>query len=783
MNDFFVQIAIINYDKWKINSWGINLSKINTLSVCLIAKNEEDMIEDCIKSVIDIVDEIIVVDTGSKDNTIKICEQYDCNIYQYKWNDDFSAARNYALSKAQSNYILSIDADERCANPHKIKETVNNLSGDIGGCLVQIKSEIVNQSGINEINFNKQIRLFKNDSLIRYKGIIHEQIIDSIENLNLNIIDTDIEFFHLGYNLGKEKINRKRMRNLNLLNSAIENDGDNSYLLLQRAKIFVEFNKYEQAEKDILNTLEYASKNSSTYCQTLNVGSLISLKTSNLNIAEERAKQSLELIPNQTYPYLILGDIYTEKNDFASAYEYYKKIIKIRTHQDIKTQIIGEYSVSMEQISFRLGRCLLNLNLLEEAEKEFKKGIEINPNDSTNIVGLANIAYHKKDYELSLKLLDESSKINPDNKDIQIFLEQVKKKVNINEQTNLQYLNENNRPLLSLSMIVKNESDYLEGCLNSVKDVVDEIVIVDTGSTDNTKQIAGKFNAKIYDFPWTDSFADARNESLKHCTGKWILYLDGDERMNKYSVNKIRSILENTKSNIGALIVTIESNHLQLDNSTELHRGGYPRIIKNYGYPKIAFRGRVHEQITPSIFAMGKSIDFTDLIIEHLGYNKSREEMNKKVKRNYNMLIQHVKEEPLNGYAWYQLGQTLAQLMLFKEAEDAIRMAIKTGKLSESVFASASATLAQIVGSNKNFEEALFWSEQSLAKAPEQVYALHLKAYALMYLNRLKESEQAFLEVLNRLNKKKGVPRTGFDIVIPKKVIMEGLNKVREKMK
>ena len=80
--------------------------------------------------------------------------------------------------------------------------------------------------------------------------------------------------------------------------------------------------------------------------------------------------------------------------------------------------------------------------------------------------------------------------------------------------------------------------------------------------------------------------------------------------------------------------------------------------------------------------------------------------MNKKVKRNYNMLIRHVKEEPLNGYAWYQLGQTLAQLMLFKEAEDAIRMAIKTSKLSDSVYASASATLSQIVGSNKNFEEA-----------------------------------------------------------------------------
>lgn len=755
-----------------------------SISVCIIAKNEEKMIGDCILSVKDIANEIIVVDTGSNDNTMNICKKLDCRIFKLKWNDDFSESRNFALSKAQSNYILSIDADERCINPEKISEILNKFNDNIGGCLVQIKSELINRSRIKETNLNKQIRLFRNDSNIRYNGIVHEQIINSIENSDMKIIDSEIEFLHLGYNISEKKIEQKRLRNLNLLNSAIEQQANNPYLLLQRAKTYFELEKYEQAEIDIKNALKYDSENSSTFCPALNVGASIALHSSDLNLAEKRVKQSLELIPNQVYAHLLLAEIHTGKKDFASAYESYKEIPNIQKTSDIKSQIIGDLYIAEEQIAFRLGRSLLNLKLFDEAEKEFARGNKINPNDTSNIVGLANIAYQKRNFDLSFELLNQAVKINPANTEIQKFLQQVKKKTENSKQNKILDTKQDiNQSLLSLCMIVKNEAEYLQGCLESIKDVVDEIVIVDTGSTDNTKQIAEKFNAKIYDFPWTNSFADARNESIKHCTGKWILYLDGDERLNKSSANKIRSILKNTKSNLGALIVTIESNHLQLDDSTELHRGGYPRIIRNYGYPKIAFRGRVHEQITPSIFALGKSIDFTDLIIEHLGYNKSREEMNKKVKRNYNMLIQHVQEEPLNGYAWYQLGQTLAQLTLFKEAEDAIRMAIKTGKLSESVYASASATLSQIVGSNKNFEEALFWAEESLTKAPEQVYALHLKAYALMYLNKFKESEQVFLEVLNRLNKKKDVPRTGFDIVIPKKVILEGLNKVREKLK
>ena len=118
---------------------------------------------------------------------------------------------------------------------------------------------------------------------------------------------------------------------------------------------------------------------------------------------------------------------------------------------------------------------------------------------------------------------------------------------------------------------------------------------------------------------------------------------------------------------------------------------------------------------------------------------------------------------------------------LVKEAEDAVRMAIQCGNLSKSVLASASATLAQIMGNKKNFEEALYWSEESLKNAPDQVFAMNLKGYALLYLGRFDESLQAFQETLLRIKQKRGIPQSGFDVEIPEEIVIRGMQKAQTK--
>jgi len=743
-------------------------------SVSLIVKNEEQNLENCLNSIKNFVNEIIVVDTGSSDNTLEIAKRFTKNIYQFKWNDDFSEARNFAISKCNFSHILILDADELILNPENLSEILKYDKSKIGGWLVDIIS--ISTKSNQEHNIQKSIRIIRNNYNLKYEGLIHEQVTKSIVDNNLSIEFSPIQILHLGYELSAEKFNKKMKRNLKLINKSLDLDDTNYFLLFHRANTLMSLSDYQNAIKDYEKILSTNPKDKSLLKQIYNNLSICYFNLKDINKAVEFSYKSLKLIENQIQANLILAQInYTNKN-FADAYNYYRKIEKIQSNLKSHQLPNNDSLIPNENLKYNIGKCLLNMNLLDEATNEFEKGININKNEIQNYVGLSNVAYKKGKYKVSLDFLDKALELQPDNKE----LLSLKKKINSKLMPKIEINDTTLKPFLSLSMIVKNEEKYLRDCIESVKDIVDEIIIVDTGSSDGTKLIAKNYNAKIYDFTWNDDFSAARNEALKYTTGQWFIYLDADERLKKSDGAKLLKILRNSKPDIGAYVVTIESEHLQLDNSTELHRGGYPRIIKNIGFPKIHFKGRVHEQITPSLFSNNLKIDFTDIVIEHLGYNRSREEMDAKVRRNYKMLIQHVQEEPLNGYAWYQLGQTLAQMKLFKEAEDAIRMSIQTGKLSDSVFASATATLSQIVGSKGNFSEALKWAEQSLKAAPDQVYALHLKAYALLHLKKYKESEQLFLEVKRRLNSKKSVPRTGFDIVIPEKFIDEGLRKARE---
>ena len=154
--------------------------------------------------------------------------------------------------------------------------------------------------------------------------------------------------------------------------------------------------------------------------------------------------------------------------------------------------------------------------------------------------------------------------------------------------------------------------------------------------------------------------------------------------------------------------------------------------------------------------------------------------MEEKIKRNYSMLIAHVKEEPTNAYAWFQLGQTLSQMKLFKQAEDAIQMSIDLGELSAPVLASATATLAQIVGARGDINGALALAERSLKAVPQQVFALFLKGCALLKLEKKSEALPIFREVRERNVLTRGVPRTGFDIALSDEIITNAIEKCEE---
>ncbi|RCK72782.1 MAG: Glycosyl transferase, group 2 family protein [Anaerolineae bacterium] len=211
------------------------------------------------------------------------------------------------------------------------------------------------------------------------------------------------------------------------------------------------------------------------------------------------------------------------------------------------------------------------------------------------------------------------------------------------------------KPLLSLCMIVKNEEANLPHCLDSVKDVVDEIIIVDTGSTDRTKEIALSYGAKLYDFEWIDDFSAARNFSLEKATGEWILVLDADEKLEKRTAKKLRELAK--VSDVDAYVMiqqNFRSSQIQpvLDFQTI-------RFFRNCSYYR--FRGRYHEGVHHSIQEHnGKiALDRQELVILHDGYLQNTAQGELRRKRAIRHLKAILDDDPHDVWAHLKLGMEL----------------------------------------------------------------------------------------------------------------------------
>ncbi len=199
----------------------------NTVSLCLIARDEEATIGMAIKSVLALVDEVIVVDTGSQDNTRIIAEGYGAKVFDVPWSDDFSAARNAALDQATGKWILVLDADEflEPVRPVEFQRLLHDPAA--AGYRLRIIGSDPGQNG----SMTSRVRLFRNEPDIRYRYPIHERLAPSLEEWagreNLLILDSDFTVMH-DRNDSDRRAHR-RERNQRILRKALEIHPDEPY--------------------------------------------------------------------------------------------------------------------------------------------------------------------------------------------------------------------------------------------------------------------------------------------------------------------------------------------------------------------------------------------------------------------------------------------------------------------------------------------------------------------------------------------------------------------------
>jgi glycosyltransferase involved in cell wall biosynthesis len=224
--------------------------------------------------------------------------------------------------------------------------------------------------------------------------------------------------------------------------------------------------------------------------------------------------------------------------------------------------------------------------------------------------------------------------------------------------------------LVSGALIVRDESDVLGECLASIREVVDEIVVVDTGSVDDSVEIARGYGARVIDYRWRGDFAEARNVALDAAVGEWILYIDADERLSGADRAAVDRLL------IGAPEVAF-----RVLLAPDLVSTPYREYRLWRHDPRIRFRGRIHEKVTPAIGAVAdadrRPIGDCDLLLTHLGYEGDQVH---KHRRNLPLLRAELPREPDNLFNRHHLARVLRGLGEYDEAEQVLADAVDVAR-------------------------------------------------------------------------------------------------------
>lgn len=298
---------------------------------------------------------------------------------------------------------------------------------------------------------------------------------------------------------------------------------------------------------------------------------------------------------------------------------------------------------------------------------------------------------------------------------------------------------------VSLCMIVKNEQDCLARCLASSKELVDQIIIVDTGSTDGTKEIALQFGADIYDFKWINDFSAARNYSLDQASCPWILYLDADEELLITDKEYFYSLLEREE---------VEGYYLNIINPTSNQPGGQQlrhlnlRLFRNN--PAYRFQGAIHEQITPSILAADPNARLvsTSLKILHHGYKPRTIEEKNKSARNLQILQQQAAQEPGNNFLRYNLGVALYENKDIPGALEEFQKALEGLDIKAGYAPTLFRNYAICLLKSNRPQQALEIAGTGLEYFPDYTDLHYLKGQALEKLNKISRAQDLYLYCL-----------------------------------
>ena len=302
---------------------------------------------------------------------------------------------------------------------------------------------------------------------------------------------------------------------------------------------------------------------------------------------------------------------------------------------------------------------------------------------------------------------------------------------------------------ISLCMIVRDSSATLAACLTSIEPWVDEMIVVDTGSKDNTMEIARSLGARVFEFPWCDSFAAARNESLRHATGDWIFWMDSDDTIDAANGRKLRDLAGRSTDAMG-FIMQVYCPPCPPAAGNSLSSATTVDHVKMFRrHDEIRFTGRIHEQILPAIRKLGGDVEWTDIAVVHSGSDQSPAGRARKHQRDLRLLEAQLAETPDDTFTLFNLGMTLIYSNRPADALNALSRSLQLATPAESHCRKIFALLVQAYMDLGRNATALITCAQGLAHFPADAELLFRKGQILLALGKPAEAEQAFRSLID----------------------------------
>lgn len=725
------------------------------LTIGMIIKDEAKTLRECLQSLQPLRDalkcQLIITDTGSTDGSIQIAKEFADVFLEFQWCNDFSAARNTGVKKAQGRWFLFLDADE--IFDESILEIANFIqsSHSLGADHATIiqrnyygdefhEDKFDPLSTVRLLNFSKANRLFQSP--------IHESIpVNPSKSVTINTFVR-----HYGYLTQWAK--KKSGRNEEILTASAstveEKIRSNFYLAksatdsnrkLTLALEAVEFTSHKQGSVDSFGTACYGFA-CDAYNKLERYHDSLSLKEKFFRQYGTDIPQALDVLHHASHAAMMSKDYpltCSLLKEFIACHQHFSQdSLKDKALQGFCTTFTGELFIAS---------CLLlaELSLLMQNMEDCHTYLTVSKGDEYTLPSGAKP--YAANYQRLTQCLKETG-YQPSQRPVETGVK--RKNISPLSKDKKQYKYD-----LTIAMIVKNEEKNLRRCLESLQPLRDsancQLIITDTGSTDGTIAIAKEFADVYLEFEWCSDFAAARNTGVERAEGRWFLFVDADQEFDQ-SILEIPAFLKKPASHKYDHAVVALRNYsgdvFHPDEFSDQKVG----LLVNFGNGPRKFEMPIHERILLD----RTNFYETNVLIHHYGYISDI--YKEKVQRNQAILETTLEDEKLQFRSYFHIAKAASdRTEKLKVSLESISLAEQKGVMQNEYVASCYAIACSCLNEMKQYSKVLeFYTcyfKEFTTLIPQSLDIIHSAVYATLMLGKHDKSLTLLQEYISTYKK------------------------------